>query len=746
MITGMKVRKIGGGCLFLLMQVFIMAAAAGPASPAMMIPKTEQSVKIDGKLDEPAWAEAWTYELKYEVQPGENLPAPVKTEVLALYDRENVYFAFRAYDPEPGKLHAHLADHDQLGNDDWVGVVLDTFNDQRRSFDFIVNPLGVQLDQIETGTSNMREWDAIWDSAGQITDWGYSVEMRIPFSSLRFPRRNGAPQIWGFDAVRGWPREQFRQMGSFPRDRKNNCYFCQMIKIEGFDGVTPGRNLEITPTLTAVRTDVRKDFPDGPLEKDTRKVEGGVTAHWGITPNIFLSGTLNPDFSQVEADAWQLDINEPFALYYSEKRPFFLEGSDYFNSPFQAVYTRVMRNPDWGIKLTGKESGNTLGGYVVRDALTNLIFPGNKGSRSTSLALPSTDAVFRYRRDIGSHYTLGALFTGRESEGYSNRLGGVDGELKFTRQDSISFQLLRSSTRYPGGIAAEFGQPAGNFSDWAIHASYEHQGRNLSWWGIYEDVGDGFRADLGFMPKVDYRGYLGATRYRWFPEKKSWYSQMFVEAQFLLHESQSGELLDKSGTFTFQYEGLPLTSHSRVQAVWKRERFLQREYSGNTLNLHQCMNPNKDSHLYCNLILGGRVDYLNARQGRRLRINPGINYNIGKHLLWDIGHTYEHLNVDAGRLYHVNLTQTSLVYQFNTRTMLRSIIQYDSSRYHPERYLVPVPAVSKDFFLQLLFSYKINPQTVLFLGYSGNSTGDRSIPLTQHDRTFFMKIGYAWRM
>ncbi|MGV8040918.1 MAG: DUF5916 domain-containing protein [Thermoanaerobaculaceae bacterium] len=294
-------------------------------------------------------------DLAYEVRPGENVPPPVRTQVLVTHDDAAVYFAFRAFDPRPAEIRAHLSDRDNLGADDWVAVILDTFNDERRSFDLLVNPLGVQADSIETASSN-EEWDAIWEAAGRITDWGYAVEMRGAVLLAALPEHHvRATRPGGSTRCASYPRRVRHHIGLFPRDRNNNCYLCQAVKISGFEGVKPGRNLEVVPTLTGTRTDTRDALPDGPMRTGDVEADLGVTARWSATPHLTLQGTVNPDFSQVEADALQLDVNEPFALSFMEKRPFFMEGSDFFSTRLNAVYTRTVRDPAWGAKLSGEE-------------------------------------------------------------------------------------------------------------------------------------------------------------------------------------------------------------------------------------------------------------------------------------------------------------------------------------------------------------------------------------------------------
>ncbi|MEW6368386.1 MAG: DUF5916 domain-containing protein [Acidobacteriota bacterium] len=710
-----------------------------------VIPRIASPVVIDGILDDEAWNSAWVGELKYEVSPGENTPAPVRTEVLVMYDERNAYFGFRASDPNPEHIRCHIKDRDNLWADDWVGVILDTFNDERRSYDLLVNPAGVQSDFVETASNGEDEWDAIWESAGKLTGWGYSVEMKVPFSSLRFQRATGR-QTWGIDAVRNYPRDRTYRFTLFPRDRDNNCYLCQATKIEGFENVTPGKNIELVPTLTGVRTDVREDFPDGEMQKRDQKADVGFTARWGLTTNLTLAGTINPDFSQVEADALQLDINEPFALFYPEKRPFFQEGSDFFNTSFDVVYTRTMREPRWGAKLTGKENAHTIGSYVVQDDVTNLIFPANTSSDSTSLDMRSTDSVFRYKHDFGSDYTVGVIATDREGEGYFNRLAGFDADLRFTSRDHVWMQVLGSSTRYPNQVAAHFNQPEGTFGDHAIHFAYEHDTRTFDYWALYRNVGTGFRADVGFIPKVGYRGYLGGAGYTWNPSEDSWYSRINLSGEYVYHDDQQGALLNKYADITLQYEGKPRESHSIFELIRKREVYNAREFDLTQVFVHQCMNPTGDSHVYLNVYAGDRVDYANTQPGRRLRLAPGIGYDIGRHLRVDLSHTYEKMNVDAGRLYTANLSELIAAYQVNTRTFVRAILQYVDYRYDAVLYVDPIDPVYKHLFTQFLFSYKLNPHTVFFLGYSDNYDPDVDYELVRCDRTVFTKIGYAWTM
>ncbi len=715
-------------------------SGSGTLTAPYVISETKSPIRIDGVLDEQTWEKALVLELNYEVDPGENTPAPVRTEVLLIHNRSQLFAAFRCYDPHPSAIRAHLSDRDHLGNDDWVGIILDTFNDGRRSFNLLVNPLGVQEDMVET-ESGGSNWDAIWESAGQITEWGYLVEIAIPLNQLRF-QKTELPQIWGLDAVRNYPRSQNHRIGLFARDRSNNCYLCQATKIIGFKDASPGYNLEISPAITSGRSDQRVSMPSGSFANGETENDLGVTAKWGITPSMILSGTLNPDFSQVEADALQMDINQPFALYFSERRPFFTEGSDFFGTLKNAIYTRTMHQPSWGIKLSGKEAGNTIGTYIVQDRVTNLIFPGSQGSQSTSLDMASTAAVVRYKRDIGEKYTLGALITDREGKDYYNRLSGLDADLRVTRTDQIQLQLLGSCTNYPSEIVEDYGQSRHELKDYFLAFEYDHSARTHYWWLDYDQVGSDFRADLGFIPMVGFRNVEGGYSYTWISKPGQWWAQFRSGWGLSYYEDEDGNLLNKGGQWWVNYQGA-FQSWFSFAANNYQESYEDRVFTLLNYSISGGLQPWADLRVSINTNIGDRLDYDNSRKGKRIRINPEVEYDFGRHLQLSLDHTFEYLRVTDGRLYTANLSQLSVVYHLNNRTFFRAILQYRLYDYDPKLYIEEQEPENQYLFNQLLFSYKINPLTVLFLGYSSNYDGNREFNLSQRNRSFLVKLGYA---
>ena len=397
----------------ILIQVLSLSAQEEDGAPierrSFTVRAAVEDLRVDGVLDERAWEEADVLDLIYEWMPGDNVPPPVKTDFLVTFNEKYLYMAFRCYDPDPSKIRAHIMDRDAIDTfiqDDHVTVMIDPFNDERRGFQFRVNPLGVQADANFSEMEGYEDfsWDSIWKTAGKIYDWGWAVEIAIPFNQLRFPQGTDI-QTWGFSPERSYPRNLRHRITSHKRRRDINCILCQFDKVTGFQGMKTGLNLEIDPTLTANRTDVRAPALTGAMENGDIKADPGVSLRWGITPNLILNAAVNPDFSQVEADVRELEVNQRFAIRYPEKRPFFLEGADFFLTPLEAVFTRTVADPDLGFKFTGKSGKNAWGAFGTYDKINNLIFPANQGSLSHSADDNILGGVFRYRRDMAVSYT-----------------------------------------------------------------------------------------------------------------------------------------------------------------------------------------------------------------------------------------------------------------------------------------------------------------------------------------------------
>ncbi|MCP4214663.1 MAG: carbohydrate binding family 9 domain-containing protein [bacterium] len=706
------------------------------------INRIDSKIKIDGILEEVGWEKAHVIGLPWEVGPGENEAAPVKTEVLILHGKTHFYIGFRCFDPAPDKIRAHFTDRDNISGDDEVRVFIDTFNDKRSAFMLSCNPLGVQQDLYTSPGSTDKGWDAIYYSAGKIHDWGYSVEMAIPFSSLRF-QRTAKDQEWGIHFARVYPRSVSHFLWAYTNDYNNNCFICQFGRIKGMKGVSPGRNIEVNPTLTAVTRQERDELPAGDFENQAKKIDAGLTLRWGITPNIAFSGTVNPDFSQVEADALQLDINQPFALFYAEKRPFFVEGSGYFATPLQTVHSRTIRDPSWGIKLTGKEGNNGLGAYIVWDEVTNLIFPGSEESDGTSLDIRNTGTVVRYRRDIFNNSTIGALVTNRQGGDYFNRVFGLDGYFRIGSKDSIETQYLASRTRYPLETSKEYGQPEDVFTGHAMYLLYSHEDRSKEWWAEYKGIAPGFRADQGFIPQVGLRNIEAGGQYSWRAKPGKWWSQFRVGGEAEYIEDWDKELLDKNIRLWLSFDGA-MQSFVHMEVERGREGYNGSLFDLTQLAVYSAFRPLSNVRIDLDVEVGDNIDYDNTRKGSRIQLRPAVNISMGKHFRLNLSHVYEHMRVEGQRLYTANISRSILVYHLNRRALFKSVLQYVRYNYNAANYLYEVDPLYEHFGTQLLFSYKLNPRTVMYLGYTDNYYGAYDYSIKKNDYTVFAKVSYAW--
>jgi hypothetical protein len=759
-------------------------SAAEPPAPRAWPPvtPTPSEIRVDGVLDEAGWNTAVVIPLEYEWFPGDGIAPPVRTDALITYDPTHLYVAFRAHDPEPQRIRAHLMDRDTIDTfvqDDHVSLMIDTFNDERRAFQFRVNPLGVQADAIFSEVEGIEDfsWDIIWESAGRITAEGYVVEIAIPLNQIRFPA-GGGPQTWGFELGRSYPRSVRHRIAATYRDRNRNCLLCQLDKLQGFENLEAGLNLELDPTLTIRRADEIESFPDGGLDDGNEDYAPGLTARWSISPSLTLNGAINPDFSQVEADVAQLDVNNRFALFFPEKRPFFLEGIDIFATPIDAVFTRTVQDPDWGVKLTGKQGKNAFGVFVARDdEPPAVILPSNQFSRVGLLDDEVSSGVLRYRRDVFQNSTIGVLFTDRESGDYSNRVGGVDGFFRLNDKNTLRFQALISDTEDPDDVdpsdgLSDFLTPAGSFDDHAVKIDWDYGSREWNASVEYDRRGEDFRADYGFVPRVDVEtARVFALRTFW-GEEDDWYSQIQVGVFGFRTDDLDGDVTDQHIDVFANFRG-PLQSFLEISAQRNEERFRVLTPPPNPtpvfdelfddldrFQLFGQFQPSGAVKLSLFVDDGEVVDLANGQEGDQLLIAPTAELKLGRHLNAKLDYTRQTLDVPGGELFEATIGELRAVWQFNVRMFFRAIFQWRQTDRDLGLYgFCAVPAScpfapqEESLFTQLLFSYKLNPQTVAFVGYTDNRADFfrdpnvgllQSSDLEQTGRFFFVKLGYAW--
>ncbi len=328
-------------------------------------------------------------------EPEDGNPASQKTDVYLGFDDQHLYVVFVAWDEEPDKIRARLNRREQIRADETVEIQLDTFGDQQRAFSFLTNPFGVQWDAIWTeGQGFDVAWDTVWDAQGQLTDRGYVVVMEIPFKSLRFrPKPEDEEQSWGIVLVRDIPRNN--ETSFWPRvSSRIEGRLNQAGTAKGVAGVAPGRNLWVIPYLAAGREE-RTPRPEEPMTAyDEANV--GVDVKWVIKDNFTLDLTANPNFAQIESDEPVVTVNQRFPVFYPERRPFFLENADYFETPINLLFTRRIVDPDGGARLTGQAGKYRIGAFAINDAAPGKLAPADAPLHGKN----AMNGIFRVRRDL----------------------------------------------------------------------------------------------------------------------------------------------------------------------------------------------------------------------------------------------------------------------------------------------------------------------------------------------------------
>jgi len=712
----------------------------------------QAAIVLDGVMDELAWKNATRIDLKYENRPGEGVAARVKTEAYFFEDGENLYVAIKAYDPKPSEIRASLRDRDALWSDDNVGIIVDTFNDERSGYEFFVNPLGAQADMRMDDTDGWHEdasWDAIWGSAGKLTDFGYLVEMSIPFNAIRFPESDGE-LTWNIAIWRNYARDVRVQLANVALDRNIRCNLCQFDRLTGFNAIESGNNFQLTPTVTLGRNDEKEDVLED-WDEGENESEFGIDLRWGITQDMVLNTTINPDFSQVEADAGQLDVNNTFSLFFPEKRPFFLDGASYFETAnFNFVHTRNIATPDYGVKLTGKSDEHSYGVMVANDSNTSFLVPGNQGSDVATLDDDSNVAIVRYKMDVGERNNIGVLMTQRDASDYNNTLLSVDGSYWFSDIDSLTYQLAKSDTDNPLAIQDEFDLKEEQQGT-AITLGYSHRTRDYNIRVNYTDVSDDFRADLGFQSRVDYSKLVIGGSQTWYGDKDDVFTEWGYFGDWDKSYDQDGNMLEEEIELHGNLQG-PMQLFTNFGLV-HRKRFYDDQFFNETqAMMYAQITPIAGLQLRMFNRFGSQIDFANTQLGDVVDIEPSISWDVNENLNIDFSFNYSQLDVDSKRLFTAEQSDIRLSYQFDMRSLVKLVIQYTDIERNPDLYSYDEDEEQRDkrsryFSTQLVYSYKINPQTLFYLGYSDGGFQDDSLEHLERDqRTIFTKFSYAWQM
>jgi hypothetical protein len=660
-------------------------------------------------------------------QPKDGEPATQRTEAYLCYDRKNLYVIWLCFDTEPEKIRARMARRENAFDDDWVEITLDTFRDERRGYVFWSNPLGVQAEAIWTedprsGSEGRQQgpdfsFDTVWHSRGKLTDQGYIVWMQIPFKSLRFS--SASPQTWGITLTRViphannewsyWPRVSSRVQGRLT----------QAATVTDLNNISPGRNIQLIPyaSFRSFRA-LDEGGAARPRFITGNEFDGGLDAKFALRENLVLDVTVNPDFAQVESDEPQITVNRRFEVFFPERRPFFLENSDFFRTPINLLFTRRIADPQFGARLTGKLGRYSIGVLAIDDQA-----PGRSAlPTDPEFGKRASFAVVRLNRDILKQSSVGVIYTDRELAGGHNRVGGVDGRFRLNENWVARFQAVTSKTKLTDG--AELSGPAYDFS-------LEYSGRKLQYQFEYNDRGPGFRALAGFIPRTDIRHVLSSFNYRFRPEGKiltAWGPRLNQEANY----DHQGTRLDWFITQSLNFEFTGRTLFGLMQGN-NRERLRTQDFPGLTRSL-DFSSPFKGLFFDTSYIRQVTVslDYFRfpginfaPPAGREPFLTDRTNLTLTLTLRpispLRIDNTYIHSGAidrpTGASVFNNHIIRSKLNWQFNRELSLRTILQYNAILANPS---LTSLQTTKNFNADFLFTWQPNPGTALYVGYNSN--------------------------
>ena len=687
-------------------------------------------------------------------EPKDGEPATQRTDVYLAYDNKNLYAIFVAFDSEPAKIRAHLARRENIDDDDQVEIMLDSFHDERRAYSFVTNPLGIQLDRLYTeGQWFDNSFDTLWESRGKLTEQGYVVWIAIPFRSLRF---RASRDTWGIVLRRTiqrqnendyWPRVSSRVEGTLNQEGT----------VSGLEGISPGRNIQLIPygVFRSFRALDTRD-PAKPTFEDKRG-EGriGLDTKLVLKDRLVMDLTANPDFSQVESDEPQITVNQRFEVFFPEKRPFFMENSNFFETPISLVFTRRIADPEIGARITGK-----LGRYAVGALWADDRSPGKAVPESDPLAgRRARFAIVRVNRDVGKSSSLGMIFTDREFAGEFNRVGGVDAHFKYGKNWVGGAQAVTSSTKFRDGTTQ-----AGP----AYQASVRREGRKLIFNTFFVDNSPGFLTQTGFFQRPDNRLFANFARYQFRPEGK--------------HLVSHGPGLFQLNLWA--HDGTPLES---IVNVFYRLEFKRQTHFGAFANTHtETLRPSDFSALPSNRefpeghqgvffftsffpqltafadVGWGKAVNFGPPSGppfsaRDTFINGSVTLRPVRRLSIENRYLLSRLRLrDAdSAIFNNHIIRSKWNYQFNRELSLRFILQYDTTLSNPAFSTLPR---KKNLNADFLVTYFLHPGTAVYVGYNSNLQNlDPSITPLDSDflrtrsrlindgRQLFVKVTYLFR-
>jgi len=721
--------------------------------PSLDVRRAGGEIKIDGSLTDPGWNGAQPATNFTEHSPGEEVKPPVDTRVYVTYDEQNLYLAAVCY-AKPAEVRASMCEREQIFSDDNIGLFFDPYGDASRAYIINLNPYGIQYDALWTPNNGEdSNFDLVFASTGRITDSGYQVEAAIPFKSLRFPKKPA--QEWKFEFYRHHLREVHYSMSWATYDNNESCWPCQWGTVKGIENVEPGKGMELLPSFVAHQSG-RVSDPDCPktsFENDDIRGDFSLGGKYTVASDAVVEATYNPDFSQIEADASQVDVNTTFALSYTEKRPFFQEGMDLFQSDYFTVYTRSINDPNWAAKFTGSSGKTRVAVLSAHDEHTLAILPFEERSVYVPMN-KSYSNLLAVRQSFGqSNYLTGILTDRRYDGGGSGTLATLCGRLRLTKSLYLRGQAVRTFTSEPDDTVLTSGLNGDTFDGGKHTAAFDGEsftgdaqlvGLDLDSRNLYVGLSayqrtPTYRADNGFQPRNADRRMISYAQYQIRP-KGTIFHRISISNE--LGRIWNDDRLRKeewislaaNGQFRFAQAGIWL-GHVR-----QKERFADVDFSGIwSIDAEVWATPIPAFEFGGSISHGRQIARHFLTRGKETTLHGWADIRLLGRILVEPNITYtQNRDPNTKQMYFCGyIARTRVGYQFNRELSLRLVGEYNN--------------FSRQWSVDPLISYRINPLSTFYLGATydydryacGSMPGRYTTCLSQ--RQYFMKVQYLFQ-
>jgi len=675
--------------LFILL-TFVGIVFSVSAQQYLTAYKTDNPPVIDGKLDDAVWKNATSVSDFKTFIPDFGKDMTEKTVAYFANDADNLYFAFKAYDREPNKIKSSVSARDKIRSDDWICINLDSFNDHQSLYAIYCNPIGIQEDSRSSSNQEDFSFDMVYYSKGIINEDGYSVELKIPIKSIRFKHGDVVEMAVLFERH----ISRYSEQGMFPPlDPDQGYAFLNQMQQINFTGLNKTILFEALPAVTFNR---QSENRIGIFQKTESQEDLSLTLKYGLTSELIMDGTINPDFSQVEADAGQVDFNQRFALFYPERRPFFIEGHDNFNfacvfgdDPVgSVVHTRNIVNPITGIKLTGKlNQKTTIASIYAMDELSDAAEDDY-----------AHFAITRFKRALSGDSYYGGIYTGRERGNGFNRVGGLDGQFRLTKASFITTHALYSITD------DKIDQNKKNLSGHALALDAQYDTRDLYLGMGIKELSSDFQSETGYVTRTDITRIAFFATPKFYPKSNVLQRIDLALGNYNIYDKPSKQWENElSAIVTFS-----MSRRSRVMVGYNHttEIFLGEKFNGNGLAL--IANSQITKQLRFNVFIGRRdiIRYqANPYQGYGHDYIGGVVYQPSDKIQMSLNYTFLDFfrSLDNEKIFEYKITRFRTTYQFNRYLFFRGILEYNSF----------YDNMTTDF----LLSFTYIPGTVLHLGY-----------------------------